>query len=288
MDCTKKTEIRIMSHNIWCGKVFNRDLHMRDIYMRYLPDVLGLQEMTPNLYASRIVELLSDEYEWLTHKEAEGYVDNTPLLIRKGMFDVLEHGWHLYRGLNNHESKSLAWAVLRRKSDGVTFGAVSTHFWWQKGPESDLARVDDVDQMMAFVNYMKVKYNIPVIAMGDWNCRIGSAAYRRAYEWGGLDTRLCAKDFCDRGNSHHPYAVYNEESGEYENGPKPVGTLLNAIDHMFLYNPEGFDVKEYHVVIDQDALDVSDHCPVYIDCNIKALADAPVKPVTQFIPVDAK
>ncbi len=288
MDYTKKTELRIMSHNIWCGKVFNRDLHMRDVYMRYLPDVLGLQEMTPNLYDSRIVELLSEEYEWLTHKEAEGYTDNTPLLIRKGMFDVLEHGWHLYRGLNNHESKSLAWAVLRRKSDGVTFGAISTHFWWQKGPESDLARVDDVDQMVAFVNYMKVKYNIPVIAMGDWNCRIGSAAYRRAYEWGGLDTRLCAKDFCDRGNSHHPYAVYNEATGEYENGPKPVGTLLNAIDHMFIYNPEGFDVKEYHVVTDQDALDVSDHCPVYIDCNIKALADAPVKPTTQFIPVDAK
>jgi hypothetical protein len=41
MDYSKKTELRIMSHNIWCGPVYNRDLHMRDIYMRYLPDVLG-------------------------------------------------------------------------------------------------------------------------------------------------------------------------------------------------------------------------------------------------------
>ena len=83
MDYTKNTELRIMSHNIWCGPVYNRDLHMRDIYMRYLPDVLGLQEMTPNLYQSRIIELLSPEYELLTHNEAEGYTDNTPLLIRK-------------------------------------------------------------------------------------------------------------------------------------------------------------------------------------------------------------
>ena len=31
MDYSKKTELRIMSHNIWCGPVYNRDLHMRDI-----------------------------------------------------------------------------------------------------------------------------------------------------------------------------------------------------------------------------------------------------------------
>ena len=108
MDYSKKTELRIMSHNIWCGAVYNRDLHMRDIYMRYLPDVLGLQEMTPNLYESRIIDLLSSEYELLTHKEAEGFTDNTPLLIRKGVFDVIDHGWHLYTGLNNHKTKSLA------------------------------------------------------------------------------------------------------------------------------------------------------------------------------------
>ena len=151
MDYSKKTELRIMSHNIWCGPVYNRDLHMRDIYFRYLPDVLGLQEMTPNLYKSRIVELLEPEYELLTHKEAEGFTDNTPLLIRKGMFDVIDHGWHLFKGLNNSKTKSLAWAVLRRKSDGMEFGAISTHFWWQGGPESDLARVGDVDQMMTTV-----------------------------------------------------------------------------------------------------------------------------------------
>ena len=284
MDYSKKTELRIMSHNIWCGPVYNRDLHMRDIYFRYLPDVLGLQEMTPNLYKSRIVELLEPEYELLTHKEAEGFTDNTPLLIRKGMFDVIDHGWHLFKGLNNSKTKSLAWAVLRRKSDGMEFGAISTHFWWQGGPESDLARVGDVDQMMTYVNYMKYKYNVPVVAMGDWNCRIGSLPYRRAYEWGGLDTRVCATEYSHLTGTHHPYAVYNPESGEYEGGPAPKGSQLTSIDHIFLFGHEGFDVKEYRVVLEQDALDVSDHCPIYIDCNLKALATLPEKPTTQFIP----
>lgn len=284
MDYTNKSELRIMSHNIWCGKVANRDLHMRDIYLRYLPDVLGLQEMTPNLYESRLLSLIDGEYELLLHDEAPDSIDNTPLLLRRGVFNVVEHGWHLYRGLNNHNSKSLAWAVLERKSDKRRFGAVSTHFWWRNGPESDIARADDVYQMMAYVNYMRVKYNIPVVAMGDWNCVINSMPYNAAVAAGGLDVRICATDFSDLGNTHHPYAVFNEESGEYENGPKPAGSRLNAIDHMFVYGNRGFDIREFHVVTEQDALDVSDHCPIYMDCNLRDLPVAPTAPKTQFIP----
>ena len=51
----------------------------------------------------------------------------------------------------------------------------------------------------------------------------------------------------------------------------------------------GFDVTSYKfVVLEQDALDVSDHCPIYIDCNLKALAELPTKPKTQWIPVETK
>lgn len=286
MAIENKCSLRVMSHNIWCGEVHNRDLHLAAIYKRYLPDVLGLQEMTPNLYDSRLLSLIEDEYELLRHEEAPGNVDNTPLLIRRGKFNVIEHGWHLYRGLNNHKSKSLAWAVLERKEDGLRFGAVSTHFWWRKGPESDLAREDDVYQMMAFVNYMKVKYNIPVVTMGDWNCTMGSLAYKAAFAAGGLDVRLLAKDHSDLLHAHHPYAVYNPETDEYENGPKPVGSCINAIDHMFVFGEKGFDISEFHVVNEQEALDTSDHCPIYMDCNVKALPIPSAAPLMQFIPVD--
>lgn len=283
MNYSKNAELRIMSHNIWCGAVHERDIQLSDIYHRYLPDVLGLQEMTPNLYESRLLTLVGDEYELLRHEEAPGIEDNTPLLLRKGVFNVIEHGWHLYRGLNNHKSKSLSWAVLERISDGKRFGAVSTHFWWKKGPESDLARADDVYQMMAFVNYMKVKYNVPVVAMGDLNCTIGSLPYTSAVSAGAIDVRLCATESSDLRASHHAYGVLNEETGKYENAPMAHGSCLRSIDHMFLFGHKGFDVKVFRVVDEQDALDVSDHCPIYMDCDLKGLSEPSATPLTQFI-----
>ncbi len=287
MSTEKKASLRLMSHNVWCGPVHNRDIHLSEIFHRYMPDVLALQEMMPNVYKSRLIPLLSDEYELMVHKEAEGKTDNTPLLIRKGVFDVLEHGWHLYRGLNNHETKSLAWAVLRRKHDGRVFGALSTHFWWKRGPESDLARVGDVEQMMAFVNYVKVKYDAPVVAMGDLNCKIGSLPYERALACGALDARVLATDYSSLKNTHHPYAVYNEERGEYENGPSPVGSKLDAIDHILFFG-RGFDVRQFYVVDDRDALDASDHCPIFADCELYDVPPLPKDPTMDFVTVEKK
>ena len=273
MDYSKRSDIRIMSHNIWCGEVHNRDLHLAEIYFRHAPDVLALQEMTQNLYDSRLLSLLEEKYE-LLKPDTQGLLDNTPLLVRRGVFDVVKCGWHIYDGLNNHKSKSLAWALLRKTDDGSEIGVISTHYWWQAGPESDLARVYDAKQLTAYAHFMQVEYGVPVVAMGDLNMRIGAPGYIEMTSTGAMDMRMAAS----RSNTHHPYAVYNPESGEYENGPMPKGSHLNAIDHMFVYGHEQLDVRVFNVVTEQEALDVSDHCPIYVDCKILPRPERPVSP----------
>ncbi len=277
MDYSKRSDIRIMSHNIWCGEVHNRDLHLAEIYFRHAPDVLALQEMTQNLYDSRLLSLLEEKYE-LLKPDTQGLLDNTPLLVRRGVFDVVKCGWHIYDGLNNHKSKSLAWALLRKTDDGSEIGVISTHYWWQAGPESDLARVYDAKQLTAYAHFMQVEYGVPVVAMGDLNMRIGAPGYIEMTSTGAMDMRLAAVEYASRSNTHHPYAVYNPESGEYENGPMPKGSHLNAIDHMFVYGHEQLDVRVFNVVTEQEALDVSDHCPIYVDCKILPRPERPVSP----------
>ncbi len=277
MDYSKRSDIRIMSHNIWCGEVHNRDLHLAEIYFRHAPDVLALQEMTQNLYDSRLLSLLEEKYE-LLKPDTQGLLDNTPLLVRRGVFDVVKCGWHIYDGLNNHKSKSLAWALLRKTDDGSEIGVISTHYWWQAGPESDLARVYDAKQLTAYAHFMQVEYGVPVVAMGDLNMRIGAPGYIEMTSTGAMDMRLAAVGYASRSNTHHPYAVYNPESGEYENGPMPKGSHLNAIDHMFVYGHEQLDVRVFNVVTEQEALDVSDHCPIYVDCKILPRPERPVSP----------
>lgn len=277
MDYSKRSDIRIMSHNIWCGEVHNRDLHLAEIYFRHAPDVLALQEMTQNLYDSRLLSLLEEKYE-LLKPDTQGLLDNTPLLVRRGVFDVVKCGWHIYDGLNNHKSKSLAWAILRKTDDGSEIGVISTHYWWQAGPESDLARVYDAKQLTAYAHFMQVEYGVPVVAMGDLNMRIGAPGYIEMTLTGAMDMRMAAVEYASRSNTHHPYAVYNPESGEYENGPMPKGSHLNAIDHMFVYGHEQLDVRVFNVVTEQEALDVSDHCPIYVDCKILPRPERPVSP----------
>lgn len=277
MDYSKRSDIRIMSHNIWCGEVHNRDLHLAEIYFRHAPDVLALQEMTQNLYDSRLLSLLEEKYE-LLKPDTHGLLDNTPLLVRRGVFDVVKCGWHIYDGLNNHKSKSLAWALLRKTDDGSEIGVISTHYWWQAGPESDLARVYDAKQLTAYAHFMQVEYGVPVVAMGDLNMRIGAPGYIEMTSTGAMDMRMAAVEYASRSNTHHPYAVYNPESGEYENGPMPKGSHLNAIDHMFVYGHEQLDVRVFNVVTEQEALDVSDHCPIYVDCKILPRPERPVSP----------
>lgn len=277
MDYSKRSDIRIMSHNIWCGEVHNRDLHLAEIYFRHAPDVLALQEMTQNLYDSRLLSLLEEKYE-LLKPDTQGLLDNTPLLVRRGVFDVVKCGWHIYDGLNNHKSKSLAWAILRKTDDGSEIGVISTHYWWQAGPESDLARVYDAKQLTAYAHFMQVEYGVPVVAMGDLNMRIGAPGYIEMTSTGAMDMRMAAVEYASRSNTHHPYAVYNPESGEYENGPMPKGSHLNAIDHMFVYGHEQLDVRVFNVVTEQEVLDVSDHCPIYVDCKILPRPERPVSP----------
>lgn len=277
MDYSKRSDIRIMSHNIWCGEVHNRDLHLAEIYFRHAPDVLALQEMTQNLYDSRLLSLLEEKYE-LLKPDTQGLLDNTPLLVRRGVFDVVKCGWHIYDGLNNHKSKSLACALLRKTDDGSEIGVISTHYWWQAGPESDLARVYDAKQLTAYAHFMQVEYGVPVVAMGDLNMRIGAPGYIEMTSTGAMDMRMAAVEYASRSNTHHPYAVYNPESGEYENGPMPKGSHLNAIDHMFVYGHEQLDVRVFNVVTEQEALDVSDHCPIYVDCKILPRPERPVSP----------
>ncbi len=277
MDYSKRSDIRIMSHNIWCGEVHNRDLHLAEIYFRHAPDVLALQEMTQNLYDSRLLSLLEEKYE-LLKPDTQGLLDNTPLLVRRGVFDVVKCGWHIYDGLNNHKSKSLAWVILRKTDDGSEIGVISTHYWWQAGPESDLARVYDAKQLTAYAHFMQVEYGVPVVAMGDLNMRIGAPGYIEMTSTGAMDMRMAAVEYASRSNTHHPYAVYNPESGEYENGPMPKGSHLNAIDHMFVYGHEQLDVRVFNVVTEQEALDVSDHCPIYVYCKILPRPERPVSP----------
>lgn len=259
--------IRVMSHNVWCISLYNRKDILIDTFKRYKPDILCLQEVTYILYGEGLLSAIEDEYE-LLHEKVGDYTNNTPLLYRKERFEKVESGWHLFKGKNNADTKSLTWAVLKDKKSGKYIGACSAHFWWEdNGIEDDMARKYHAEQSLGFINYIRHKYNCPVILGGDFNCKIGSPAYNHLIAEGGMDARLAAINERDMINTWHNFPVLDEEKHMYISADTPVGSHLDAIDHLIIFGNKELNVDCFKVLTEGHILISSDHCPIYFDAS---------------------
>ena len=89
-------ELRIMTSNIW-GDYFGNPPHERedalaDVFLRYLPDTLAMQEVTANWWKSRLFERLKDEYA-VVEGDGPDQTNHIPLLYRRDSLELLDGGW---------------------------------------------------------------------------------------------------------------------------------------------------------------------------------------------------
>lgn len=255
--------MRIMTSNIW-GDYFRNPVEIRIdgisvLIERYLPDILGLQEVTPGWYNSDLFKRLSLHYNVVEY----GLGNYTPLLYNKHKYDLKERGWELYQDTPDN-SKSLTWAVLTDKETGNTFGVCNTHFWWKaRGQEDDLIRVENAKQLFNRMKLIREKYDIIVFAFGDLNCHGDSPAIKYLREQGAAityDMTMVRSEV----SSHHGDPVLGDD-GKYH-GQKTENPWVKSLDHIIVYGKD-YEIKRYQVVEDQYILDATDHSPVYIDVN---------------------
>lgn len=259
--------IKIMTHNMWCKPLYNRRGLLDEMYRKYDPDILLLQETTPRIQAMGFLQDFEDRYT-VVLPQIDEYCNNTPLLYKSDSFQLIDSGWHLFDGKNNNNTKSLTWAVLKRKEDGRMLGACSVHFWWQtRSWLDDLCRKYDAEQCLHYVREMTEKYRVPVVLGGDLNCNMSSDAYGCLIENGGVDVRMAAQRYENRINTWHKEPTLEEETNRYAPGPMPAGTHLNAIDHLILFRPEALQVHTLTIPSDQNVLTASDHCPLMMEAD---------------------
>ncbi len=264
--------IRLYTQNIWGNfpaseRIANRNGLIVSLVRRYGPDVCHFQECNPSTSraaACDIAALLADTY-------AEASAENagcnfTPVFYKKDRFEEIESGFVPYEGLNDIQSKSVTWAVLREKASGALLATASTHFWWKHDGEADsLARIANAQKLKEICDMITKKYGIPVVTSGDLNCGPCSAqgmdGYNELVRLGLRDARYLAEKTTDM-HTHHEYPVL-KEVGDYVNGKMPVRTL----DHVFVAGVP-VAVQAFSVVTEQIALDSSDHCPLITDYEV--------------------
>lgn len=262
-----------MTSNIW-GDYFGNPVTVREdelytVYCKYSPDVLGLQETTLAWYESKLMKNLAHDYtevntndealKWFEENGDPSRQNYVTLFYKTERFDLLEKGWFHYANTED-PSKCVTWAVLKDKATGGVFGACATHYEWRHGHEYDLARVGNSKEMLACMNDIKKKYNCPVFAFGDLNCYITSDAYKYLIENGCVNMQKSAvktSNIC----THHGDPVRGDD-GKYRGTTTDKG-IEYSLDH--IVSVGDVDINEYYVVCDREALDATDHSPVYTD-----------------------
>lgn len=262
-------DLRMMSFNIWGdyfqNPVAERDLAIADIIRRYQPDVIALQEVTANWWASRLFTTLAPSYAPVVG-QANGKNNFTPLLFKKDRFELVDEGWDLYHEKLDR-SKGVTWAVLKDQISGKRFAAFSTHYWWQGTPESNYIRTVNSDMLLKRLDALRDQYTCPVFGGGDFNCWATSDPLSKLWQNGYASAQDIA-DTASPVSSHHG-DPRRDDDGKYHGSPRPEKNEKRySIDHLIVL-PEHVHVHRLQVVLEQDALDASDHSPITMDITLK-------------------
>ena len=261
---------RIMTWNLGCmvSESKNGQLECIDIILRYLPDVMGLQECNSAVH-SKVLKSLPEFYAFAnkTHNNSST-VNYTPIIYNTELFTLLKSDIVWLRGrYTGTNTKSLSWAVFEDKN-GDKFalinyhGAVCSNSYSgfqnftsaQLTEQANIWKLDNVVQVIEIKNAIIAEYgNIPIMVSGDNNFNSNSQPYKNLAADGFVDAELTAR-----------VSKMTGFKTSYSYGSVPGSGL--SIDHVFGLNNVDFVV--HYIVRGDDVWKASDHCPVYVDFNI--------------------
>lgn len=274
---TEGSNIRVMSFNIlasdWSNKpaVKGRDDLFRDVVSRYNPDVIGMQEVNAEWYESLGEDF--GTYKFVNEKKNKiwGNVNYSTIAYNTETVNLIKWGQSAFVVNYNKNCRNLMWAIFEMKSEpGKRFMVTSTH--WDLTSER---RVHQAIEMSGILAILEAYYKLPMFCTGDYNTRENGNEYHVFTEITGMkDGKFAAeKKGLVASTSHLGDGTGTAE--DYTSGYWKLGTVsyrqgqintAQSIDHIFA-SPDA-SVLYYDTVVDEAALNASDHCPIYIDVAV--------------------
>ncbi len=254
--------LRIMSFNIRCSDVNGvqvpdrKDIAVRQI-KEVMPDVLGLQEVTPE-WMKELVDTL-DLYDWVGLEREQGRSpldggESCPVFYLKERYKKVDSGDFWLSDTPDVPSlgpgagckRICTWIKLKNRLTGQVFVHVNSHL----DHISEDARVIGANVISRFID--EHFEGLPVFFTADMNTFVGCEAYNTLTAK-MKDTRFTAKNV-------KTYGTYHDCD--------PAGHEDYYID--FVLASPGVKVKAYRTVTrGVDERFVSDHFPIYADVVIK-------------------
>ena len=259
--------IRIMTSNIW-GDYFGNEVQVREdqlleVYTKYAPDVLGMQEVTPSWHASTLMTGMEQAGYLLLNDAPAGVKNYNAMFVNAARFTVRKSG---FEQLSHTEdaSKNMQWAVLTDKESEKRIVVCNAHFEYRHGPQYDEAREFNAEQMAWRMRFLKEKYDcVAAFGFGDMNTNTASSVFP-VFEKRGILPLADAAPERPAFSSYHGYPVRGED-GRYHGKPTE-NSYKWSLDH--IVGMGAYRVADYRFVTDQPALDATDHSPVFADVEI--------------------
>ena len=269
-DLAEGANMRVMSFNI-LSDLFTKKAKLptrlnpvlAPIY-EYMPDILGLQEVSDSWHTALALFLDADDsvYAIADKKTDRGVTNFSPLLYNTQTVTLLEHGVKTF-SVGDERLRVLSWGYFERKSDGARFVAINTH--WNLGDADDAKKTADqvtqATEMANFVLAMKDQYKCPIITTGDYNNR-----YEEKFD----PKEIPLKTYIDLSGMKDSREYAKVANRSY----KTSHTLFTqshrwdgpAIDHVFVSSD--VEVLFYNILIDDYQKNASDHNPIYADIKL--------------------
>lgn len=260
---------RIMSFNVLAAEwanCSNKSVNSRVKYFkatieRYLPDVIGVQEFNAEWYAA--IKGNGIKYKAVnasSPKMGDQYNYST-ILYNPDKVEALDYGQVMYKNQNNVKTAKITWGQFKSKSTNKVFVVVCTH--WALGEDMRLLQVPEY---IAKVKEIQNKYKVPVICVGDYNSGDADGALSKFKK----DMKYSESKYTAKSYGLISMGLHTGNGIVHTKGELGIKSYIDikinqteTVDHILC--PEGTVPTYYDTVVDQDALEASDHCPIYAD-----------------------
>lgn len=250
--------MKVISFNIRSGddpnghSIDERAPRLKKIIEKYDPDIIGFQEVVPRWYP-HVVEDYGEKYEILhKYRNLKTDIEGCSILWKKGMFDLLDHGWFWYSDTpacssigpwsREHHYRFCLWVELQESSTGKKFHFFDTHFG---GGEENQMKSAEI--LRTYAERMQVE---KMILVGDFNLRETSKTYPMLTDF-LVDLNMATTK--DRRITGHDY------------DPNREGL---PIDFCFV-SPKTIEPISYYRIDDTvDGKFPSDHCGLLLEMNV--------------------
>ena len=264
-------DLCLLYHNIlgylpWYPALNRAEMGL-EIYREYMPDIIGLQEVSKFYYADTIKTVR--ELESLGYEEIRfpRYGYGNPIYYNAEKLMLLECGYKTARP----GDKGTTWSVFEiKRSGGKTFAVMNSHFAADSNaPNHDpvmgnVYRTEDAKTLVQVVEMTKQRYpGIPIFTGGDYNAALGSDPINAA-QAGGL---VCIRDtlqdhtYCDF-CAYNGYPGYDKDANRYHYEAFHLRPTAHNIDFVMLAGAQaGVQIQDYVILKDRISCTVSDHLP---------------------------